>query len=175
MHMNVELLLVCIYFFIFAASNVKSHKLIFTLYLSSHTGNPLPTVSWYRNNRKLIPERIIVRQADTGAEIVRTPSSGASKNHSKDSSHGKGAAFDSTGWDLATTNKSVLSLVLIEKPSRADIGALLRCQATNIDSLKPIIRLLKIDVNCKYCHFCKKAFQFINEIVDQFRMRIYRY
>lgn len=45
---------------------------------------------------------------------------------------------------------SVLSLILIDAPTRHDIGALLQCRATNIDAQKPIIRVMKFDVNCEY-------------------------
>ena len=124
----------------------------------SHTGNPLPTVSWYRNNRKIIPERIIVRQTDTGTEVKPAASllyninkSFSELNSSKNYSDLKSSGGGKQGETIleSAVNKSVLGLILIESPSRLDIGAILRCQATNIDSLKPIIRLIKLDVNCK--------------------------
>lgn len=56
----------------------------------------------------------------------------------------------SSSAELVQSELSVLSLVLVDAPTRHDIGALLQCRATNIDAQKPIIRVMKLDVNCKH-------------------------
>ncbi|KAJ6221787.1 hypothetical protein RDWZM_000332 [Blomia tropicalis] len=106
--------------------------------------NPTPSVSWYRNNRKLIPERIIVRSLETGNEILISTNETNNRNNKSNQTY----TTSQTEFGLEK-NRSVLSVVIVQSPSRSDIGTILRCQASNIDTMKPIIRLIKLDVNLR--------------------------
>lgn len=96
-------------------------------------GNPLPSVFWFRNNRRLNPWRIIVE------DVEKLSNSFSSRL----------AIGNLSGPIYQNGHRSVISLLVIKEPGRADIGTLLRCQANSPDTQKPIIRLFKLDVNCK--------------------------
>lgn len=97
----------------------------------------MPSVLWFRNNRRLPAWRIIAEDVDTFPDVSSRP-----------------VLTNLSGPIYQNGHRSVISLLAVREPGRADIGTLLRCQANSPDTQKPIIRLFKLDVNRK-CTPCQ--------------------
>lgn len=141
------------------------------LSLSLYLGNPLPAVSLYLADRKLIPQRMIVRHSETGLEVLggsRRTVKGGFPQQAQPSKSASGllglngnttttTSFTSNAFsggdpfsgDTSTVNQSVLSLALLRSPAAEHINATLRCEAVNFDLKHPLNRTVRIDVNCK--------------------------
>lgn len=134
------------------------------------TGNPLPNLTWYMNNRKLPSQSSIQLAVDETSGPLRTMALPPLSSHwyhrhhqqnrssKMDKSNGKtmtAATSIPDPLNQANGNKSVISLLRLSHLSSSTIGSMLRCQAwssaVNGESLlKPVMRLIKLDLNCEY-------------------------